>query len=396
MSDNITVHSWTGLDPQADAQDIQTQADEVAKLFAGFVRAAKSTVHIAIYDFRLEGSQATIVLDAFDECVKAGVDVRVAYFQQRPERPRKSAADFTRNGGDPYPGEDEGFLKSMRARNVKVQPVTEVGVAQLEAAVSRRAIEGGGHLMHSKYIIRDGQHPDAAVWMGSANFTSDAWALQDNNVVLVNSQDLAAYYETDFAELWSSQRIAGTGKDDQGTVVVDEAPVEVTFSPGDGAVIEKEFAGLIASAQHSVALASMVISSGPIMGALIDALGRGVAITGVYDGPEMKDVIGDWNRAHGGKSAGKEQQWEHLASLLVAKQSLPYTANGPHNFMHNKVVVVDSEVAATGSFNLSENAAHNAENVLVIHDEEVAEQFETYIEGLVATYGAKKGKGGKG
>jgi phosphatidylserine/phosphatidylglycerophosphate/cardiolipin synthase-like enzyme len=46
--------------------------------------------------------------------------------------------------------------------------------------------------------------------------------------------------------------------------------------------------------------------------------------------------------------------------------------------MHNKVVVCDNAVV-TGSFNFSHNATLNAENVLVIHDADVANQYNKYL-----------------
>ena len=71
--------------------------------------------------------------------------------------------------------------------------------------------------MHNKYVIRDGMTPEAAVWMGSANFTDGAWSLQENNVLILNSPDLAQYYDTDFWELFTSGSIT-TGRNDTGTV----------------------------------------------------------------------------------------------------------------------------------------------------------------------------------
>jgi phosphatidylserine/phosphatidylglycerophosphate/cardiolipin synthase-like enzyme len=55
--------------------------------------------------------------------------------------------------------------------------------------------------------------------------------------------------------------------------------------------------------------------------------------------------------------------------------------------MHNKVLVADDTVV-TGSFNLSHSATENAENVLLIHDAELAERYSTYIDGLVRRYGS--------
>ena len=61
-----------------------------------------------------------------------------------------------------------------------------------------------------------------------------------------------------------------------------------------------------------------------------------------------------------------------LLLTLVSKRSTPFTPTGLHDFMHNKVLVCDDTVA-TGSFNLSSNATHNAENSLVVVDHALAD-----------------------
>jgi hypothetical protein len=43
-------------------------------------------------------------------------------------------------------------------------------------AIVEEAIDPGHQIMHQKYIVRDASTPAAAVLMGSANFTTDAWA----------------------------------------------------------------------------------------------------------------------------------------------------------------------------------------------------------------------------
>jgi phosphatidylserine/phosphatidylglycerophosphate/cardiolipin synthase-like enzyme len=53
--------------------------------------------------------------------------------------------------------------------------------------------------------------------------------------------------------------------------------------------------------------------------------------------------------------------------------------------MHDKVLVADDTVV-TGSYNLSHSATENAENVLLIHDPDLAERYCEYIDGLVARY----------
>jgi phosphatidylserine/phosphatidylglycerophosphate/cardiolipin synthase-like enzyme len=240
--------------------------------------------------------------------------------------------------------------------------------------------------MHSKYIIRDGLAPSAAVLTGSANFTTDAWTIQDNNIVTLESQDIAGNYETDFAELWEAGRIAGTGKNDHGETKIDDVDVDVDFAPGDGAAMDLNIASQISTAKNEIMLASMVISSGAVLGALVDAIERGVKVSGVYDGPEMHQVMTDWEKSTCGTGQAKLAQWNAIKNNLVEKHSTPYSENGPHDFMHNKVLVVDQQVVVTGSYNFSQNATHNAENIITLYDGAIARQYEQYIEDLVSKY----------
>lgn len=368
----VNVTTWVAC-AVGDSNAITKQSDAVGDLFVAFVAAATKTLDIAIYDFRLNAELGAKVMGALNAAAMRGVQVRVAYFQQAANQ--NTAAD----GGDPSPGTQPDDLKALSKR-VAVKAIQGVDISDLPKKVKKEPIEGGGHLMHSKYMVRDG----ASVWTGSANFTTDAWSIQDNNVVELDSQQIAQCYETDFQELWANGRIAGTGKNDLGKASVDGQELDVAFSPGEGSTVEKEVAGAIQGASHSVAIASMVISSGAILGALIDALGRGVALSGVYDGSEMAMVLKDWGKSS--KSAGKAQQWQQISAHLHPKWSLPYKPNSPHNFMHNKLAVVDDKLVVTGSFNFSENATKNAENLLTIREPAVVQHYAEFVSELVTAY----------
>jgi phosphatidylserine/phosphatidylglycerophosphate/cardiolipin synthase-like enzyme len=113
---------------------------------------------------------------------------------------------------------------------------------------------------------------------------------------------------------------------------------------------------------------------------------RGIPLAGLYDGPQMDQVERQWKAAHVG--ADKVNTWEKVASRLVRKNSLPYDSaqpHQPHNFMHNKLVIADDAVV-TGSFNLSNHAMGNAENVLLIRDPDIASTYEAYIRQLMTKY----------
>jgi phosphatidylserine/phosphatidylglycerophosphate/cardiolipin synthase-like enzyme len=47
-----------------------------------------------------------------------------------------------------------------------------------------------------------------------------------------------------------------------------------------------------------------------------------------------------------------------------------------HAIAHNKVIVIDGETVITGSFNFTKAAEeNNAENLLIINDKKLAEQY---------------------
>jgi methylglutamate dehydrogenase subunit B len=62
-------------------------------------------------------------------------------------------------------------------------------------------------------------------------------------------------------------------------------------------------------------VASVVISSGPILAALSEAIDRGIALDGLYDGPQMDQVERQWRAAHVG--ADKVNTWQKVAHRLT-------------------------------------------------------------------------------
>jgi phosphatidylserine/phosphatidylglycerophosphate/cardiolipin synthase-like enzyme len=74
---------------------------------------------------------------------------------------------------------------------------------------------------------------------------------------------------------------------------------------------------------------------------------------------------------------------------LVGKVSTPYTPTSRHDFMHNKILVVDDTVI-TGSYNFSHSAELNAENLLLIHSGALAATYSRYTDHLLAKYGSSE------
>jgi phosphatidylserine/phosphatidylglycerophosphate/cardiolipin synthase-like enzyme len=340
------------------------QPAEVAGRLADFLAGARKSLHLAVYDFRLSDPVAAPVLHTLRERAAAGVDVRLAFDAGKPG----TTPSPTR--GDPAP------------------PGTGDFIARLGAGIQSRPITGGDpqqpKLMHQKYAVRDGGTPAAAVWTGSANWTDDSWSLQENNLVQIDSPELAVYYETDFDELWRQGDIATTGLHDTGSVRVNGTAIQVAFAPGEGDAIDHTIARLIAGARRRLKVCSMLLTSTAILKALQDVQHRGrlAEFGGLYDRTQMEGVLDQWR---GGPPAWKIPLFEEVVRGLAGKRSTPYSPGTPHDFMHNKVLVADDAVV-TGSYNFSHSATQNAENCLVLADAGVADRYCSYIDGLVRHY----------
>jgi phosphatidylserine/phosphatidylglycerophosphate/cardiolipin synthase-like enzyme len=362
-------------DPFTIMPEQTAQIDEVASRIAGFIDEARATIDIAIYDFHLHDDAARIIANALRSQARSGVVIRIAYDQSIDP------------GGDTIPAASPAHLEADKKASG-----TGSFVRSFADVLQVKGITGYRVLMHNKYIVRDAGAMNAAVCTGSSNYTNDSWGLQENNLIFLRSHELASYYARDFASLWSSGKISdSSGHGITGTVRVGNAPITVAFTPGESPAIVKEIVGAITTARNRLYVASVVLSSGPILAALSEGIDRGLPLAGLYDGPQMDQVERQWTAAHVG--ADKINTWQKVAARLVRKNSIPFDRhhpNQPHNFMHNKLVIAD-DIVVTGSFNLSNHAMGNAENVLLIRNQELAEKYAEYLERLVVIYSAANG-----
>jgi len=360
-----------GDDPFVSTTERTAQISEVASRIARFISEARYTLDIAIYDFRLHDEAAAIITNALRERARNKVVIRIIYDAT------------TEPDGDSVPASSPAHLEADRKA-----PGTETFVRSFADIAQIKSVTGYRVLMHSKYLIRDGNADQAAVFLGSANYTNDSWGLQENNLLQLRSRPLAVYFSKNFTDLLAAGRIAERPSvRDVDVIRVADVPVTVAFAPEQSPAIIKEIVGAITAARQRLLVASVVLSSGPILAALSEAIDRGMLRLGIYDGPQMDQVRRQWQDAHVG--ADKINTWDKVAGHLVRKNSLPYDRNKPqqpHNFMHNKLVIAD-DVVVTGSFNLSNHAMGNAENVLLIRDANIAAQYEAYVLQLMAKYG---------
>jgi phosphatidylserine/phosphatidylglycerophosphate/cardiolipin synthase-like enzyme len=337
----------------------EQSADEVMARLTTFIRAAKQTLAFAIYDMRFSDPLRAELTAALRDRTEAGVEIRFCYDADKPPQPDLAA------GQDPAPAGTGAFVQSLG------YPWRRIG---------------GMKLMHSKFVVRDRQ----AVWAGSANMTNDAFTLMENNIVEIDSLALASYYAQNFEELWEKQNFEHTGDIHSEPVPLtfsnQSANARVMFSPGCGLEIDSEIARRVRAAQRRVRVCSLLVNSGTLIGELGNLLRRGrVAVDGIYDRTQMEQVYLQWQEVPQNRWKIGALQEIIARAGLIGKDSTPYTPAGHHNFMHNKVLVIDNTVI-TGSYNFSRSAQFNAENILFLESAPLADVYSAYIDHLVKKY----------
>jgi phosphatidylserine/phosphatidylglycerophosphate/cardiolipin synthase-like enzyme len=119
----------------------------------------------------------------------------------------------------------------------------------------------------------------------------------------------------------------------------------------------------IESAHATIGVAAYSFTSAPIVKALVAASKHGVDVRGVVN-----------------KSNATAR---YTAATFLTNQGVPVRVDHRYAIMHDKFVVVDGETVETGSFNFTSSAEmRNAENVIVLHDQAAAAQYQREWEHL--------------
>jgi phosphatidylserine/phosphatidylglycerophosphate/cardiolipin synthase-like enzyme len=317
---------------------------DIAHLLASFLECAERSLDIAVYDLNLGDDTESLVLGTLRAATARGVAVRLLY------------------------------NVDVRPPGVPAPPPPKTRPDEIEALpFPTRGVPGWPDLMHHKYVVRDG----VCVWTGSTNWTDDSWSREENVIAVVDSAAVAARYAQDFAQLWQTQDVRGSGK-------VGSDPgdgVRAWFAPKQGPRLAKRIAHTIATATGRVRIASPVITSAPILSSLVQAIeGKKIDVAGVVDLTQVSEVFAQWHEA------GVTEKSRELHAILArapfsGKRSTPYAPGSVHDYMHAKLTVCDDTVFV-GSFNLSHSGEANAENVLEFQDAAIAERLAGYVDDL--------------
>jgi phosphatidylserine/phosphatidylglycerophosphate/cardiolipin synthase-like enzyme len=343
MTSTSTTFSGNGLTVYFQSRRAHIEADLTTHL-CDFIAGTEHTLDCAIYDLR-----EPKVLQALSTLVKSGKRLRIAYDASKDRRGGLSA--------DPKPA---GSAAAIEAAGL------------MPCAT---AVHNGGHLMHDKFLVRDG----AKVWTGSANFTPGGLGLQDNNCLVIESAELASAYAATFEELLAQHHQHASKATAQAprSITVHGTSVTPFFTPAAGEGIESTVIQALGQA-HNVRLIAFLVSDQGMLDALARFQPAGMDIRGVFDPGGMADAMRY-------KKGDLASFWFTKDPRFVAAPSHAYHP-GENDFMHNKVLIIDDHLVVTGSYNFSENAEANDENVLLIDNRAVAAAYIQYFDTLYATY----------
>ena len=297
-------------DPLA-LNDPAVLAGTIEEKLIAWIDVAQTSIHIASFEFDL-----TPVADALIAARRRGVDVRWITDDEHGLE-----SDF-----------EEGHGQFAMLQNASIEIRDD----------SRSA------LMHHKFWIFDRR----VVWTGSTNITINGIFKQDNNVIVIESPELAAIYERQWEDMWNGNFNARSpsGVEEQ-SVNVNGSQVQVLFSPEDG--VMSYVISYIQEAQDSIRFMAFAFTDYPLADAMRTRASAGVDVSGIFE------------------RVGSDTEYAELRTLWCS--GVPVRLDGNSSFMHHKLIIIDDRIVITGSLNFSTSADEdNNENVIIIENPEIA------------------------
>lgn len=294
--------------------DRDQETTNLRSLILDDIDAAQNEIDVATYNFSDKK-----IADRLVKKAKSGVKVYVVIDE------------------DNY---DDDVVETMLSGGVKV----------------KKAVSGG--LMHAKYMIVDG----IITFSGSANMTDSSFFYDNNNMVRIESQEIAETFQAEFYEMFKDSKFGADSPDTPTASVVklndgDNTKVQVLFSPDDG--VENRIVNLVYKAQKSIYVLAYSFSSDKLAKALEAKASDGLDVKVVFEDTKAETDAG-----------GQYDTLKKDSQLGV------YVDGYDDKLMHEKVIVLDDKIVIEGSYNYTNSAERkNDEQVLLIQNPDIANQY---------------------
>ncbi len=215
-------------------------------------------------------------------------------------------------------------------------------------------------VINNRFIVID----QSQVWTGSLNYSSSGVFRENNALIRIFSEEIAADYTKEFDEMFVNGQF--------GQLVVPETPypvvtiqgtqVEVLFSPDD--VVVARLSQLLGTAQESIYFLAYAFASEDLGQIIRDRAAQGIKVSGVLEFDQV-----DPNQVNPNPNQIEASNLFRQAGLDVRLHSAP-------EVMYHKLMIIDGKIVVMGSYDFTNRAeTDNDENVLIIHSEMIAQKF---------------------
>ena len=234
-------------------------------------------------------------------------------------------------------------------------------IAEVQKAGIKTVPDNRNAFMHNKFFVFDG----TCIWTGSFNISVNAAYRNNENALYFCSDEVAKNYTTEFNELFSGKFGASSPADTPfPEFTIQGIKIENYFAPEDH-VMDQVVAEVL-TAKESIHFMAFSFTSDSLGKAMIDDMEKQVKVQGVFESP------------------GADSQYSECKPLL--DKGADVTLDGNPRTFHHKVIIVDGETVILGSFNFSNSAnEENDENLLIIHDRRLAQEYEKEFQRMKAS-----------
>ena len=216
-------------------------------------------------------------------------------------------------------------------------------------------------LMHDKFTVVDSEWVSTGSW----NYTDGDTYHLNNNMIVIDSPELAQNYTMEFEKMFVSHSFGSTKTRviPHPVVTIDGTSIQNCFSPGGDCA--KQIVQTLNGAKSSIDFLAFSFTDESIGNAMLARSKSGVAVSGVFE------------------TTGSETQYSEYGRMKAA--GLPVFTDGNPWSMHHKVIIVDDQIVIFGSFNFSESAnTSNDENLLIVNNADLAHAFTAEFQRVVA------------
>ncbi|ACK66867.1 helix-hairpin-helix motif protein [Rippkaea orientalis PCC 8801] len=397
-----------GSDYTEPYRNITRSGDNLEQILIDAIKAARSTIDIAVQEFRLPN-----VAKALVEQAKRGVKVRIILENTYTTPISQSAQQTIDNETEREAEKSEeyfAFVDVNQDGKLNSEEISDrdalviLNQAKIPVIDDRDDGSKGSGLMHHKFMVIDNK----IVMTGSMNFTpsdvhGDVTNLEtrgnDNNLLKINSAEIAQVFTEEFNLMWGDG-VGGNFDSQFGvkksmrspqTLTVGNSRITVKFSPNSRQENWQNTSnGLIETtlnrATNSINLALFVFSEQTLVDDLEKKHDQGVEIRALID-PEFVfrsyseglDMLGV-ALSDNCRYEPNNKPWLNPIDTV----GIPNIPDGDK--LHHKMAVIDQTIVITGSHNWSEAANHqNDETLLIIENPTIAAHYQREFDRLYST-----------